>query len=130
MEVDPLALGRAVRARRLELDLGQADVVQRSGLSLSTISAIERGLAHKLRPTSLIALDKALEWSDGTAALLYSGLGSVREAIRDLGGKPPTGSRYRELLLALAKMSDEDIERIVVESKLRDDPYEHHQHSA
>lgn len=113
MDVDPEGLGRAVRARRTDLHLLQGDLVQRSGLSLSTISGIERGLATSLRANSLLALDRALDWPEGTAAMHYSGLTTVRHAIRELGGSPPRGSKYRELLIALAQMTDEDIELIV-----------------
>ena len=39
----PADLGRAIRARRLELGLQQADVAMQSGVSTPTVSAIENG---------------------------------------------------------------------------------------
>ncbi|TQM93786.1 helix-turn-helix domain-containing protein [Roseinatronobacter monicus] len=39
----PADLGKAIRARRLELGLKQADVAMQSGVSNPTISAIENG---------------------------------------------------------------------------------------
>lgn len=40
---DPLALGRAIRKRRLSLGLRQSDAAMQSGVSTPTISAIENG---------------------------------------------------------------------------------------
>lgn len=48
---DPAALGRAIRARRLALNLRQEDVAAQSGLSVPTVSAIENG-----KPTAQIGL--------------------------------------------------------------------------
>lgn len=123
--MNPQALGHAVRARRAELHLLQSDLATRSGLSLSTISAIERGLADNLRPSSLTMLDRALMWEEGTAAYFYSGMTTVRETIKSLGGKAPKPSVYRELLLALAQLTDEDIEAIVDEVRRREQPGRH-----
>lgn len=39
----PGDLGRAIRARRLELGLRQAEVAMQSGVSTPTVSAIENG---------------------------------------------------------------------------------------
>ena len=39
----PAELGRAIRARRLELGLQQAEVAMQSGVSTPTVSAIENG---------------------------------------------------------------------------------------
>ena len=39
----PADLGRAIRARRLELGMQQADVAMQSGISTPTVSAIENG---------------------------------------------------------------------------------------
>ena len=39
----PADLGRAIRARRLELGLQQAEVAMQSGVSTPTVSAIENG---------------------------------------------------------------------------------------
>ena len=42
---DPAALGRAIRERRLALNLRQEDVAAQSGVSIPTVSAIENGKA-------------------------------------------------------------------------------------
>jgi y4mF family transcriptional regulator len=41
--VTPADLGRAIRARRLQLGLQQAEVAMQSGVSTPTVSAIENG---------------------------------------------------------------------------------------
>lgn len=41
--ITPADLGRAIRARRLELGLQQAEVAMQSGVSIPTVSAIENG---------------------------------------------------------------------------------------
>lgn len=48
---DPAALGRAIRVRRLALNLRQEDVAAQSGVSVPTVSAIENG-----KPTAQIGL--------------------------------------------------------------------------
>ena len=42
---DSAALGRAIRERRLALNLRQEDVAAQSGVSIPTVSAIENGKA-------------------------------------------------------------------------------------
>lgn len=42
---DPTTLGRAIRERRLALNLRQEDVAAQSGVSIPTVSAIENGKA-------------------------------------------------------------------------------------
>jgi transcriptional regulator with XRE-family HTH domain len=44
-EAERVALGRAIRSRRKELELTLNGVAQRSGLSMSLLSQVERGLA-------------------------------------------------------------------------------------
>lgn len=46
-----VALGNAIRARRLALNLRQEDVAAQSGVSIPTVSAIENG-----KPTAQIGL--------------------------------------------------------------------------
>lgn len=99
----------------------QVDLAKRAGLAVSTISGIERGLNAHLRATSLEALDKALEWEPGMAAMLYCGMSSVRQAIRSLGAQPPRGARYHDLVRYLARLTDaeiEDIAKIIDERRL------------
>lgn len=74
-----MRFGDWLRQRRLELGLRQADVAKRAGVSLSYISAIERGERHHLSdsPTLpkrevVIAIANALG-EDVTRALMIAG---------------------------------------------------------
>lgn len=44
--LSPAALGRTLRDARLERGLTQSDLAQRSGLTQTTVSSIERGLSN------------------------------------------------------------------------------------
>lgn len=68
-EAERFALGRAIRVRRKELDLTLNDVAQRSSLSMSLLSQVERGLvdpsldslrdiAHALETTPFSLLER------------------------------------------------------------------------
>lgn len=54
------AFGKAVKLRRIELDLTQEDLVERSGLARSFVSSIERG-QKSASVTSIAALADALQ---------------------------------------------------------------------
>lgn len=61
MAVDILkAFGKAVKLRRVELDLTQENVVERSGLARSFVASIERG-EKAASVTSIGQLAKALD---------------------------------------------------------------------
>jgi transcriptional regulator with XRE-family HTH domain len=49
-----------VRARRKEMGLSQEILAEKSGLSVGTISDIERGLVTKVKEVALFKLSKAL----------------------------------------------------------------------
>ncbi|MDP7732704.1 MULTISPECIES: helix-turn-helix domain-containing protein [Mycobacterium] len=66
-------LGIAVRDRRNELGLSQADVTTRGGPSVETLRAIENNragrMSHKLRR----ALERAIEWESGSVEAVLDG---------------------------------------------------------
>lgn len=66
-------LGIAVRDRRNELGLSQADVTTQGGPSVETLRAIENNragrLSHKLRR----ALERAIEWETGSVEAVLDG---------------------------------------------------------
>ncbi len=60
MAVGQMLLGGALRARRLELGWGLSDMVERTGMSMSFISEVERG-RKTLSLESLVTFAGALE---------------------------------------------------------------------
>lgn len=76
---DPVSgqeLARAVLTRRrIELGLTQDQVYERSGISTTTQSKIERGRGAS--ETTLRRLDLALDWPAGTCKSYYQGRGGV-----------------------------------------------------
>lgn len=68
--------GNAARARRAELGLTQDDVRKLSGLSVTTISKIERGEAP-IKASSLRRYDLAVKWAPGTAESWEAGRGGT-----------------------------------------------------
>lgn len=61
-------LGKRLKNRRLEMNLSQAEVAERSGLARRTITAIENGEGSTL--TTLIALLRALDALDALEGIL------------------------------------------------------------
>ena len=66
-------LGDAVRHRRKELGLTQADVTARGGPSVETVRAIENNRAGRLGRQSRRALERAIEWDAGTIDAVLEG---------------------------------------------------------
>lgn len=56
---DHVALGRAIRAQRVELHLTQQDVADRCGLHRTYVAAVERG-ERNLAYTNLLKIARAL----------------------------------------------------------------------
>jgi len=66
-------MGRAVRNRMRELELSQAELVRRSGLSEPTVNAITRGAVSAYRDATLLRLVVALGWSRDSVDRLREG---------------------------------------------------------
>jgi transcriptional regulator with XRE-family HTH domain len=66
-------LGDAVRHRRKELGLTQADVTARGGPSVETVRAIENNRAGRLGRQSRRALERAIEWDEGSIDAVLEG---------------------------------------------------------
>ena len=59
-------LGTAVRERRYELGLSQADVTARGGPSVETLRAVEKNRAGRLTDKLRRALERAIDWESGS----------------------------------------------------------------
>lgn len=66
-------LGRAVRARRKELGLSQADVTARGGPSVPTLRVVENNRAGRLSSRLRRALERAIEWDTGSVEAILDG---------------------------------------------------------
>lgn len=66
-------LGKAVRHRRKELGLNQADVSARGGPSEKTLRAIENNQAGRLGGKLRRALERAIEWDTGSVEAVLQG---------------------------------------------------------
>ena len=85
-------LGKRLKNRRLELNLSQAEVSDRSGLARRTITAIENGEGSTL--TTLIALLRALDALDALEGFLPDpgpspmAMITLRDEVRKYASKP------------------------------------------
>ncbi|WP_131811262.1 MULTISPECIES: DNA-binding protein [Mycobacterium simiae complex] len=66
-------LGKAVRHRRKELGLNQADVSARGGPSEKTLRAIENNRAGALGGKTRRSLERAIEWDSGSIEAILEG---------------------------------------------------------
>ena len=87
-------LGKRLKARRLDLNLSQAEVAERSGLARRTVSAIEHGQGSTL--ATLITLLRALQALDTLEGFLPDPgpsplmLAELQEEPRKYASKPRT----------------------------------------
>ncbi|GAB4663649.1 MULTISPECIES: helix-turn-helix domain-containing protein [Mycobacterium avium complex (MAC)] len=82
-----------VRLRRKQLKLTQTDVAERGGLSVMTVRNLENNRAGRLTRRLRRALERALEWPEGTVdAVVEFGRAPVAVAVNDAGSTTPTGS--------------------------------------
>lgn len=85
-------LGKRLKNRRLEMNLSQAEVAERSGLARRTITAIENGEGSTL--TTLIALLRALDALDALEGILPDtgpspmAMITLRDDVRKYASKP------------------------------------------
>jgi transcriptional regulator with XRE-family HTH domain len=83
-------LGDEVRLRRKQLKLTQPDVAQRGGLSVATVRAVETNRSGRLSRRLRRALERAIEWQDGSIDAVLDG-GAPR-AINPAGVATPAVS--------------------------------------
>jgi transcriptional regulator with XRE-family HTH domain len=97
-------LGDAVRHRRKELGLTQADVTARGGPSVETVRAIENNRAGRLGRQSRRALERAIEWDVGTIdAVLEGAAPRVLGTATGASAPPPAPATGREATSAAAE---------------------------
>lgn len=65
-----MALGRRFREYRIAASMTQAEVSERSGVSLPTIKRFELGLTYNITMGNFIALLKAIDFADGLDDIL------------------------------------------------------------
>ena len=135
------ALGKAIRKRRIELDITQQDAVERTheadvevydadgrgavhpGVSRTTWIGMERGEPAKRRDPTLRLVDAALEWPEGTARAILSGEdmpeGSpVDLPSRDAGDNGRPYATESELARALRDVADLRVRVVDQESEV------------
>jgi transcriptional regulator with XRE-family HTH domain len=107
-------IGQALEARRTELGWTQRDLSHQSGVSLTTISAIERGARDNFQTVTLNALDRALGWPHGTLEAIQRG-----EQPPERGSvSTPTASYHATQMLAsvVAHLGDSQVERLLIDA--------------
>ncbi|MGE2817915.1 helix-turn-helix domain-containing protein [Mycobacterium heidelbergense] len=72
-------LATEVRLRRKQLKLTQTDVAERGGLSVATVRAVETNRSGRLSRRLRRALERAIEWQDGSVDVVLDG-GTPRAA--------------------------------------------------
>lgn len=70
---DPIRFGRLIATRRGELGLTQADVTARGGPSDYTLRKLERGETQRPDVATMTNLERALEWTRGSASRAFQG---------------------------------------------------------
>lgn len=92
-EVDPgvLRAGRAVAARRAELEITQRSLARDKVINAGTLIAFEKGRSWPRRST-LARLERALDWPSGTIARLRNGDSGSHDVtgVTDPSTVPPT----------------------------------------
>lgn len=115
-------LAQLARERREELGLHQQDVVDAAGtgLSLAVLSQLENGRNDNPRTSTLMALDRGLQWKAGSAKAILGGgdpvtlVDDIREArTRLLGAQVAArgGSKRAQRALSDAEASFRDAQR-------------------
>ncbi len=66
-------LADEVRLRRKQLKLTQPDVAERAGMSVATVRAVETNRSGRLTRRLRRALERALEWQDGSVDAVLGG---------------------------------------------------------
>jgi transcriptional regulator with XRE-family HTH domain len=96
-------LGDAVRHRRKELGLTQADVTARGGPSVETVRAVENNRAGRLGRQSRRALERAIEWEAGSIDAVLEGGAPCVLGTAAVAAVPPAAPAGREAASAAAE---------------------------
>jgi hypothetical protein len=114
-EGDYARLARFVMDRRVDLDRTQMEVAHLGGLSLDRVSAIERGEARNLRPKTIRALERGLDWEAGSVRAILAGGEPIPVAtVRDAEApefRPEPGLTDRELDLLAERIREDPVAR-------------------
>lgn len=111
MNIDDLA--GAIEARRDELGWTQRDLSEQSGVSLTTISAIERRARDGFQTTTLNALDRALGWTIGTSHALLRG----DEIPSPSADRPNTSTALQALYSIIDRLNDDQIRVLLAKAQ-------------
>lgn len=82
-------LADEVRLRRKQLKLTQPDVAERGGLSVATVRAVETNRSGRLTRRLRRALERALEWQDGSVDAVLDGNRPRVVNVAGTGATPP-----------------------------------------
>ena len=70
-------LGSAIKTRREELGMAtQKELADAAGVTRQTVQSLEAGKDRTRMPSSIVDIEKTLQWEPGTAARMLSGEGS------------------------------------------------------
>lgn len=84
-------LADEVRLRRKQLKLTQPDLAERGGMSVATVRAVETNRSGRLTRRLRRALERALEWQDGSVDAVLAG--NAPRAVNSVDRPaPPVGS--------------------------------------
>lgn len=109
-------LAAYVVRRRAQLGLTQIEAAQRGGLSLDRLQAVEGAKRTSYRPATLVLLERALDWKDGSV-----------DAV--LVGREPTPLEAHQLEdagrasddLTVTRDDDAELDELIEEAKVRRD---------
>jgi transcriptional regulator with XRE-family HTH domain len=107
-------LGAAIEQRRDALGWTQRDLSDASGVSLTTISAIERGAREHFQSTTLTALDRALGWPTGQSLAILRDDSTAPTVAASHG---PARHLVDALLNVVEHLSDEQAQRLVLHAQ-------------
>jgi transcriptional regulator with XRE-family HTH domain len=105
-------LSVALEARRIEKGWTQRDLSISSGVSLATISAIERSSRDRFQTTTLQSLDRALGWPLGTAQALQADTDLPDSAVPVV--QVVSDHTVRTLLDVVTTLSDDAVRQLIV----------------
>ncbi|MBN9754477.1 XRE family transcriptional regulator [Pseudonocardia sp. Ae707_Ps2] len=71
--MDWQAVASAMNTRMAELDVTQVDLSRRSGVSVSTLRALQSGQSRRRSPRTLSAVSEALGWPSGHLTAVAEG---------------------------------------------------------